>query len=245
MVLLCFLGVKDSPAQAFSVINKSLYENLYALELCESDTAEVVLEHEIRFDYPELHSEDSKTDSLFNANIHYTVKSVYPNGFMANLDLFNPPVLDSVYPTCSDFIPFRTYLEYKTRYKTNTVVSFEFNFLDVACCGGNGSRGNTLFVTLDYTQKEELSLNNIAIDPNAVLLSLNQKLKNHFVAYSLDSTEYFLVDNISLPFGIVNGGISVAVESPYGQGSHNLEFVISWTNDEMKKLFNREFLTIE
>lgn len=200
------------------------YETIYLDEVCDRDSNATVVDHEINFNYPHFHSSNLERDSILNQEIDNYVVLYHPYSSEYAIDLNTPVIRDTTSIICMDNVPFKTFLDYQIKLVNEDIISVEFTFLDIACCGGNGSRGETLFVSFDLEQQRELFLKDIALNSKLLIDSLNKQLKRDLEVLDTHSSEMFKIHDLDIPFGLSTDQIEITVRSPYGMGSHSLEF---------------------
>ncbi len=221
----------------FHIEEKQFDEFLYSDEVCEIDSNRVVIEHEIQLRYPHFHYSNHISDSILNHVIDLLVVDFHPYSDENIINLDDIQKFDTTLNQC-DNIPYSTTLDYKINLIDNSLISTEFLFLDVACCGGNGSRGETRYFTFDLGSQSELYLDDITLEHTAMLDSINTQLVRKFKQYHIDSSETFKIYDLDMPFGIKDKEILLAVNSPTGYGSFNLVFYLSFPFEEIKPIIN-------
>lgn len=192
-------------------VEKQYFELVYGEELCENDPGMNVVEHEISFRYPQFKMQDVELESTLNTLIDEKVKSCHPYNHNTNIDLEDSREEDN---TCYNEYPYRTALNYKLYETNHQFISCDFIYTDEACCGGHGSRVETIPFTFDTAKQSEVFLKDIAENEQALLDSLNKLLALEFLSRNVDVSEVFHISSLGIPFSIHDESIHLLVLYP-------------------------------
>lgn len=209
--LLLITIVCSGQTEVYHVSEQEYVEFIPGTEKCESDTTQYAVDHEVHFIYPHFQSNQQNVDTL-NKCIEQQVISMHPFAADEHIELNHQQVNEE--DRCVIYSPFRTSLSFEIQHMGTPLLSFDFLFFEEACCGGHGSRWETIPFTYDFQKQKRLYLKDITLDEAVLLNRLNHLLNERFEEEGIDANERFKVEHLHLPFSFDDQQLTIPIYYP-------------------------------